>query len=210
MHNPDLYPQHIRQHLVALYQQRPWGVSNYAARTRLYGDAFTDALAKHGYLDGGLSLTSLFWLPQCISLHNVGIIAEPASREDIVTKGLLLLQRLEWVWGRRPFAVCLREVVAGYYAHFDGAGVPRGIRGSDIPLAARIAAVVAEYAQWMEPSELVSDTHQHTHALTRLRERAGTRFDPQLVEVFQSLSPALAAINRRFETPGAPLQLACA
>lgn len=209
MHNPDLYPQQIRQNLVALYQHRPWGLSDYSARTRMYGDAFTDALAKQGYLDSKLSLTDLFWLPRCIALHNLGVIAEPDSRADVVRKGLMLLRRVEQIWGRRPFSDCLADVVAGYYERWDGAGIPHGLRAAKIPVAARIAAIVGCYTQWCAAAD-VSNKNLHGQALARVADAAGTRFDPELVHVFQGLSSALLIINERIEAPAASFQRACA
>ncbi len=209
MHNPDLYPDQIRQNLVALYQQRLWGLTDYSARTRLYGDAFTDVLAKQGYLDSQLSLSDLFWLPRCIALHNLGVIAEPDSRADVVNKGLLLLKRVEQVWGHRPFSRCLTDVVGGYYERCDGTGMPHGLRATNIPLAARIASIVGCYAQWCASSN-VSKQNLHGQAMRRLADAAGSRFDPELVLLFQGLSQALLIINERFEEPFASVYEACA
>ncbi|HLE29207.1 MAG TPA: HD-GYP domain-containing protein, partial [Anaerolineales bacterium] len=75
-----------------------------------------------------------------------------------------------------------------YYHHekWDGAGYPRGLKGEQIPLAARIFAVVDVWdalrsdrpyrAAW--PAERVRE---------HIRSLAGTHFDPQVVEAFLSM-----------------------
>ncbi|WP_298403705.1 PAS domain S-box protein [uncultured Chloroflexus sp.] len=73
-----------------------------------------------------------------------------------------------------------------HHEKWDGTGYPRGLRGEEIPLAARIFAVVDVYdaltsnrpyrAAW--PPEC---------ALAYIREQAGRHFDPQVVEVFLAL-----------------------
>ncbi len=72
------------------------------------------------------------------------------------------------------------------YAHhekWDGSGYPRGLRGAEIPLSARIFAVVDVY------DALTSD-RPYRHALTPAAARAhiaalaGTHFDPRVAEAF--------------------------
>lgn len=70
-----------------------------------------------------------------------------------------------------------------HHEHWDGSGYPRGLREEQIPLAARIFAVVDAYdalshdrpyrAAW--PEEKVLDY---------LREQSGKHFDPHIVEAF--------------------------
>jgi PAS domain S-box-containing protein len=72
------------------------------------------------------------------------------------------------------------------YAHhekWDGSGYPRGLKGEEIPLAARIFAVVDVY------DALISDRPyrrgwSRKKALTYIREQTGIHFDPRVVEVF--------------------------
>ncbi len=72
------------------------------------------------------------------------------------------------------------------YAHherWNGRGYPLGLKGEQIPLAARIFAIVDVY------DALMSDRPYHTamskeEALAYLQKNAGVEFDPQLVEIF--------------------------
>lgn len=83
-----------------------------------------------------------------------------------------------------------RDVVLFHHEKFDGSGYPHGIHGKDIPLAARLFAVVDVFDALMskrpykEPF-LIED------ALKILRSGAGEHFDPDVVNIFVTLAPAL-------------------
>jgi PAS domain S-box-containing protein/putative nucleotidyltransferase with HDIG domain len=73
-----------------------------------------------------------------------------------------------------------------HHEHWDGAGYPRGLKGEDIPLAARAFSVIDVW------DALTSDRPYRpawTKEKTRdyILERSGKQFDPQVVEVFFSL-----------------------
>jgi putative nucleotidyltransferase with HDIG domain len=75
------------------------------------------------------------------------------------------------------------EIVYSHHERWDGAGYPRRIAGEDIPLAARIFAVVDTY------DAITSDrpyrkAHSHLAAINELKRVAGYQLDPDVVEVF--------------------------
>jgi HD-GYP domain-containing protein (c-di-GMP phosphodiesterase class II) len=64
--------------------------------------------------------------------------------------------------------------------HWDGRGVPLGLRGEQIPLLARIACLA-------QTVEVFHSLHGFQGALAVARERAGRWFDPDLVRALHSL-----------------------
>ena len=75
------------------------------------------------------------------------------------------------------------KLVLHHHERWNGSGYPLGLRGSEIPLAARIFAVVDVY------DALTSDRPYHeamTHdvALEYIKAEASISFDPQVVEQF--------------------------
>jgi HD-GYP domain-containing protein (c-di-GMP phosphodiesterase class II) len=64
--------------------------------------------------------------------------------------------------------------------HWDGRGVPLGLRGEEIPLLARIACLA-------QTTEIFHSIYGLQGALAIARERAGTWFDPRLVRALVSL-----------------------
>lgn len=70
-----------------------------------------------------------------------------------------------------------------HHEKWDGSGYPNGLRGEQIPLAARIFAVVDVY------DALISDrpyrkAWSKEKAIDYIKEQAGIHFDPKIVEVF--------------------------
>lgn len=84
----------------------------------------------------------------------------------------------------------LRPALDIPYCHhekWDGTGYPRGLKGEEIPLAARIFAAVDVY------DALTSDRPYRKRwpaelALGYIREHAGSHFDPQVVSAFLSMA----------------------
>lgn len=74
-----------------------------------------------------------------------------------------------------------------HHEKWDGSGYPRGLRGEDIPLAARIFAVADVW------DALVSNRPYRKGLLPadvrkKIREQAGIHFDPHVVDAFLSLA----------------------
>jgi HD-GYP domain-containing protein (c-di-GMP phosphodiesterase class II) len=94
-----------------------------------------------------------------------------------------------------------------HHEHFDGAGYPAGLSGEDIPLGARILAVVDAF------DAMVSDRCYRKgmpleEALARLRAAAGTQFDPAIVERFEGVAALYMAEITCMRQPEAPADAA--
>jgi len=91
----------------------------------------------------------------------------------------------------RPHALSplVLAAIRHHHEHFDGSGSPEGLKGEEIPLLARIIAVVDKY------DELTADLDRrpgmsHREAVQRLEAAAGVELDPQLVQRFLGLFEA--------------------
>jgi putative nucleotidyltransferase with HDIG domain len=79
-----------------------------------------------------------------------------------------------------------REVagfVRGHHERWDGQGYPDGLFGENIPLEARIIAVVDSYDA-MTTTRPYRIALPHEEAVRRLREGAGRQWDPRVVATF--------------------------
>lgn len=75
------------------------------------------------------------------------------------------------------------EIPHCHHEKWDGSGYPQGLKGEEIPLSARIFAIVDVY------DALTSDrpyrkAWSHERTLEHIRELSGTHFDPRVVELF--------------------------
>lgn len=72
----------------------------------------------------------------------------------------------------------LRGIIEGVEERFDGRGRPQGLKGAQIPVAARVIAVAREY------SLLVADGQEEVVATELVRSRSGSDYDPKVVDAF--------------------------
>ncbi len=75
------------------------------------------------------------------------------------------------------------SIVAYHHERFDGKGYPKGMKGSEIPVYARIAAIVDFYDAYTHPRPY-RPAHSTAQAINALYNGSGTRFQPELVEEF--------------------------
>ena len=148
---------------------------------------------------------SIFW---AALLHDVGKIGIP---EDILTKTSPLTDE-DWSWIRlHPIlgsnivqaAKIRAQVAAMIMAHqekVDGTGYPQGLCGEEIPLGARILAVVDAYDA-MTSDRVYRDARSHGEAMDELLRLGGQHFDAEVVdafaEVLKSEIPARKAFGRK-------------
>ena len=127
-------------------------------------------------------------------LHDIGKMGIP----DNILRKAGELSDDEWVMMRQhpqlayemlsPIAYLLPALDIPYCHHekWDGTGYPRGLKGEEIPLAARLFAVVDVF------DALTSDRPYRpawakNKAIEYIRQKAGSHFDPSVVEVFLRL-----------------------
>jgi HD-GYP domain-containing protein (c-di-GMP phosphodiesterase class II) len=80
----------------------------------------------------------------------------------------------------------LADAAAGVRHHherWDGTGYPDRLRGEDIPLPARIVAVVDAYSAMTSP-RVYSKARSALAAVAELERCAGSHFDPHVVSAF--------------------------
>jgi signal transduction histidine kinase len=79
-----------------------------------------------------------------------------------------------------------RELILSHHERWDGTGYPRRLHGPEIPLGARILAVIDAYES-MTSDRPYRAARSHDEAMAELRREAGRQFDPEVVEAFAEL-----------------------
>ncbi len=79
------------------------------------------------------------------------------------------------------------EDILAHHERWDGTGYPRGLQKRDIPLLARITAIVDAY-DVMTHGRPYKESLSEEEALEECRRCSGTQFDPELVELFLEIS----------------------
>lgn len=142
----------------------------------------------------GVREPDLTWIRRGAILHDVGKIGIP----DSILRKPGKLDVAEWEEMKRhpemgyrmlqdiPFLKPALDIVLCHQERFDGSGYPRGLRGEEIPLGARIFAVVDTF------DAMTSDRPYRAalsidDARTEISEWSGRQFDPAVAQAFLSI-----------------------
>ena len=83
------------------------------------------------------------------------------------------------------------DVIVHHHEKFDGSGYPSALKAEEIPLNARIFAIIDVFDALLSPRPY-KKAFSYEKALSILEEAKGTHFDPMLLEKFIPLSAALS------------------
>jgi putative nucleotidyltransferase with HDIG domain len=106
---------------------------------------------------------------------------------------------------RIPFLRDAAEIVLAHQEFYDGSGYPRGLKGDQIPLGARIFTI-ADSLDAMISDRPYRRALPMSHAREEIKRCSGTQFDPEVVQVFLSI-PEQHWTELR-ENLGSPFRLA--
>jgi diguanylate cyclase (GGDEF)-like protein/putative nucleotidyltransferase with HDIG domain len=124
-------------------------------------------------------------------LHDIGKIGIPDN--ILHKKGLLTYDEREIMQAHPNLGVAiiqhvpkLKECIAAIQYHhenYNGTGYPAGLKGSNIPLDARILQVADAFDAMISP-RWYRRTYSFEEALVELKNCSGTQFDPEIVKAF--------------------------
>jgi HD-GYP domain-containing protein (c-di-GMP phosphodiesterase class II) len=128
-------------------------------------------------------------------LHDIGMIGIPMSvlgkASPLTADELSEIQEHPWLGERivAPIAslsAMARLVIACHHERWDGSGYPRGLAQVEIPLGARIFAVVDAYDS-MTNAQPYREPMSSELALAEIKSKAGADFDPAVVAAFLNM-----------------------
>ena len=182
----------VREHNTGVHSQR---VADYTLR-----------LAREAGIRDK-DLLEAFW--RGALLHDVGKIGIP---DKVLLKPGPLSEE-EWevmrghpeVGGRMlrkiEFLRAASEIVLSHHERYDGTGYPRRLKSGEIPLGARLFAVIDVYDA-LTTDRAYHTARSHTDALVKLKEMSGTHFDPGVVTAFTKIPfEELNEIAKKNQTP---------
>lgn len=198
--------------LAKLADSRDPETGEHLERISVYSTLLTTAAARDPKFQGVItpSLTRLIGISA--ALHDIGkvgiedrILRKPGrlTPEEFKTMqehsniGGDCLREIEQRLGSSNFLQLAREVAYAHHENWDGSGYPRGLAGTNIPLAARIVTIADVYDA-LSGKRVYKEAFPHKECVRIIRAEAGKKFDADLVRVWLTIESKFEAIAGQF------------
>jgi len=146
----------------------------------------------------GLSTRQMQVLLKGAFLHDVGkigirdtVLLKPArlTEEEFSVMRTHVQHGVEMV-SRSPWLADAAEVVGSHHEKFDGSGYPRALRGNQIPITARIFAVVDVFDA-LTSRRPYKEALSFDDTIAVLEQGRDTHFDGRILDAFLPIAPGL-------------------
>lgn len=156
--------------------------------------AYTIAIAKAM----GLPQEQIPTIARGAFLHDIGKLAIPdailrkpgkltpdemATMREHCYKGYQIVKKI-------PFLADACEIIYSHQERFDGTGYPRGLKGKEIPLGARIFSV-ADTLDAITVDRVYREKQTYQAAREEIKRWSGRQFDPDVVDAFLEMPEKL-------------------
>lgn len=178
--------------LLRLMHEKSFATEAHARRVQILARQLAEELQISPELYNNLDLLAV--------MHDIGVVAIPSiilKKSDPLDKEERAIMQKHCEVGYRIARACselapIAEDILSHHERWDGKGYPRGLAGEQIPLLARIIAVVGAYDDMVKgPAHKKALTAEE--ARQKLRDNAGSQFDPAVVAAFLQVLERLPA-----------------
>ena len=197
--------------LAKLAEYRDEGTGTHLERIREYAKILARELAKSSKHQTVITRDYVDDIYQSSILHDIGkvgipdaVLLKPDKLTDeefaIIKRHTLLggdaIKAIEGQIEGKSFLKMGKEIAYNHHEKWDGSGYPTGMKGEDIPLAARIVALADVYDA-LTTERFYKRAYPHEQACQIIVDLKATHFDPEIVDVFQRLENEFDQIRRQ-------------
>jgi len=201
------------QSMAILAEFRDTDTGGHIRRTREYVRILLTYLHARGRHRDELTHKSIEQIAQSAPLHDIGKVGVPdrilrkpseLSPEEYGEMkrhplyGGEAIRRAEESLGENSFLRYAREIAESHHENWDGSGYPLGLAGEQIPISAR-AMAVADVYDALVSARAYKQGMSHEEALRMIREKSGTKFDPEMVEALVATQHEFHKVSDRFK-----------
>jgi HD-GYP domain-containing protein (c-di-GMP phosphodiesterase class II) len=197
--------------LAKLTESRDPETGDHLDRISMYATTLATALMSHPEFKDVVTPSFVRLIGISAVLHDIGKVgledkillkpgkltaSERTAMEDHSRIGGECLSEIERRLGRSNFLHMAREIAFAHHEWWNGCGYPDGLRGEQIPLAARIVALADVYDA-LSSRRVYKEPHPHDQCVSTIRGGSGTQFDPRIVEIWLTLANRFRDIRER-------------
>lgn len=188
----------IVEAMASLAETRDPETGDHVMRTRYYVQALAEKLKNHTRFVAYLGAVTPAELGRAAILHDIGKVGvpdgillkpgrlTPEEYNEIkkhATYGHEILKKLIKRLPKNTFLRFADDIAWGHHEKWDGAGYPRGLKGDEIPLPARLMAIADVYDALISP-RVYKPAMSHEETVEYIVKSSGTHFDPDVVKAF--------------------------
>jgi len=200
--------------LAKLAESRDNDTGEHLERISAYSTTLATALRRDPRYAGKVNGTFVKLIGLSSALHDIGkvgiddrILRKPGrfnEQERIAMQahsriGDECLRQIEQRLGSSNFLQMARAITLSHHERWDGTGNPRGLKGEEIPLEARIVAIADVYDA-LSSKRVYKDAMPHETCVEIIRDDAGKHFDPTLVEVWLKIERVFRRISEQYRS----------
>lgn len=193
--------------LAKLAEYRDEGTGTHLERIREYAKRLAEKMAENPRYKDYITQEFIDDIFQSSILHDIGkvgipdaILLKPGKLtaeefEDIkrhTTLGGDAIRAIESRIEGRSFLFLGKEIAYNHHEKWDGSGYPRGLKGDEIPLSARIVALADVYDA-LTTKRFYKEAYSHEKSKQIIVNLKNSHFDPEIVDTFLVLE---AEFNR--------------
>ena len=193
--------------LAKLAEYRDEGTGAHLERIREYAKRLAEEMAENSRYRGIITQEFIDDIYQSSILHDIGKVGIPDAillkPGKLTTEEFEILQRHTILGGDairaiesrivgKSFLYLAREIAYNHHEKWDGSGYPRGFKGDEIPLAARIVALADVYDA-LTTKRFYKEAYNHEKSKQIIVDLRNSHFDPEIVDTFLILE---AEFNR--------------
>ena len=192
---------HVIDALATLIETRDVDTGEHVIRTKRYVRMIADKMKEDEKYRGRLTDEEIARIENAAPLHDVGKIAvsdtillkpgkltpEEFEKMKIHTvKGGDMIENIFAGMEDRLFLATAEEIAMSHHEKWDGSGYPRGLKGEEIPLSARIMAIADVYDALVSVRVYKAPIEPEA-ALDIMASESGTHFDPDLMRIVDGM-----------------------
>lgn len=208
----DLAQRLMVRSLLSLTEVRDADTGRHSRRIQQYSRLLAEELSKHPGFRTYLTPERIELLSSLAPLHDIGKVGVPdhlLNKPGALTPeeyqemkkhpsyGLDVITNAQRDVGASEDQILsmAKDIVYTHHEWWDGKGYPRGLKGSAIPIAGRLVAVVDVYDA-MTARRLYRQPVSHDEAVRLIVAGKDTHFDPDVVDAFVKVAPRLTSVPR--------------
>lgn len=184
--------------MAGLIESRDQDTGEHVKRTSRYVELLTHAAQQEGYCTDILTDDYAELLIKAAPMHDIGKIAvsdailqKPGRLTDEefeamkmhTTAGERIIVDVMSGIEEKGYIDIAMQVAVAHHEKWDGSGYPKGIKGNEIPIGARIMAV-ADVFDALVSKRCYKEPMPVNKAFDIIRESGGSHFDPELARLF--------------------------